>query len=97
MQAGGLRREDLDASLEHPELIGKMFHLVVRRGDTHQFGSSVGGGSGLNLHVASSPVDCEQYTYCWRRAMFLLQQIDDVLAAIEGGASNGVWQLGEDG
>ena len=40
----------------------------------------------LNLHVIASPKDCENHPFCWRRAMFLFQQIDDILASLGGSA-----------
>jgi len=62
---GGVNQNNINEALTHPLLIHRVFHLAVRNGD---------------LYVAKSPLNCQETTVCWRRAMFLLQQIDDILA-----------------
>ena len=93
MKAGGLKTVDLEMALQHPKLAGLVFHLAVVRGDRS---AGANGSNVLNLHVIASPKDCEKHPFCWRRAMFLFQQIDDILASLgmSANAEEDIWMAG---
>ena len=63
---GGLTQHDIDIALAHPALLHRIFHIAIRSG---------------HLHVVQAPTDCTKTQVCWRRALYLLQQMDDILAA----------------
>jgi hypothetical protein len=61
---GKMNSTNLNAVLQDPLLIDRIFHIRTRNG---------------NLHIMSHPINCEKTPVCWRRAQFFIQQLDDIV------------------